>query len=197
MNASIVSFAVAALLTAAGIYFALFGGNLGAGGIVYVRGWWWILIGLFLAQAALASMRGARTSRVLETMPVSECMATTIIPVPSGTTIAGFVAEMAQNGRSAAYPVVNDGRFVGLVTLQDVAVVPHDLWQQTPITAIMTSSQRLPGLPPLTPACEALASLDEHHLGELPVFDDGALTGVVSKQSIFTALRAREKARPA
>jgi Zn-dependent protease/predicted transcriptional regulator len=192
-SASIVSLVVAAGLIAAGIYFALLSHSAPDTGLIAVRGWWWILIGVFLSQAALASLRGARTSLMLETMRVGDCMARTLIPVPTTTTIAGFVSEMAVSGRSAGYPVVMNGSFVGLVTLQDTAAVPHVLWQQTPVTAVMTPSSRTPYIPAETPASDALAALDAQHVGELPVFEDGALTGVVSKETIYAALHAKER----
>ena len=104
---------------------------------------------------------------------------------------------MAVGGRPVGYPVVNDGSFVGLVTLQDTAAVPHPLWPQTPITAVMTPSSRTPFIPAATPASDALAALDERHVGELPVYEDGSLAGVVSKETIFAALRAKERASTA
>jgi len=193
--AGVASLVVAALLIAGGVFLAFAGEQvLGTGPTTMVKGWWWILIGLFLGQAALASMRGARVSLILETMPVGECMARTLIPVPTTTTIAGFIGQMAVAGRSAGYPVVDDGAFVGLVTLQDTAAVPHVLWSQTPITAVMTPSSRTPAISAQMPAFEALETLDTRHVGELPVFENGTLTGVVSKESIFAALHARGKA---
>ena len=193
-NASVVSMIIAAGLVLAGIYFGAFAHNAPGNGPTVINGWWWVLIGVFLGQAALASMRGARVSLILEQMPVGECMARTLIPVPTTTTIAGFIAQMAVAGRSAGYPVVDDGAFVGLVTLQDTAAVPHVLWPQTPITAVMTPSSRTPAISAQMPAFEALETLDSRHLGELPVFENGTLTGVVSKETIFAALHARGKA---
>jgi CBS domain-containing protein len=197
-SASVVSLVIAVLLVVAGVYLtfngrAIAGSDVSGADNVAVKGGWWILIGLFLGQAAIAGLRGARMSLILETMPVGECMARTIIPVPATTTIAGFVAEMAVNGRAAAYPVVREGSMVGLVTLQDTSAVPHDLWQQTPVTAVMTPASRTPAIPATTPACDALAALDAHHVGELPVFENGALTGVVSKGSIFAAMHEKER----
>jgi len=192
--AGVASLIVATLLVGGGVFLAFAGERvLGTGPTTMVKGWWWILIGLFLGQAALASMRGARVSLILESMPVGDCMARTLIPVPT-TTIAGFIAQMAVAGRSAGYPVVDDGAFVGLVTRQDTADVQHVLWQQTPITAVMTPSSRTPGISAQMPAFEALETLDSRHLGELPVFENGTLTGVVSKETIFAALHARGKA---
>lgn len=192
--AGVASLLIAAGLIGGGIFLAFDSERvLGAGPTIMVKGYWWILLGLFLGQAALASMRGARVSLILETMPVGECMARTLIPVPTTTTIAGFIAQMAIAGRSAGYPVVDDGAFIGLVTLQDTAAVPHVLWPQTPITAVMTPSSRTPAISAQMPAFEALETLDARHVGELPVFENGTLTGVVSKESIFAALHARGK----
>jgi len=192
--AGIFSLIIATGLIAGGIFFAFDGERvLGTGPLIAVRGWWWILIGLFLGQAALASMRGARVSLILETMPVGECMSRTLIPVPTTTTVAGFIAQLAVAGRSAGYPVVDDGAFVGLVTLQDTAAVPHVLWPQTPITAVMTPSSRTPAISAQMRAYEALETLDTSHVGELPVFENGTLTGVVSRESIFAALHAHGK----
>ncbi len=193
-TAGVVSLVIAAGLIATGAYIALLRPDISGGGPFVVKGWWWVLIGLFLANAAWSSMRSARMSLILESMPVGECMARVLIPVPTTTTIAGFIAEMAVGGRAAGYPVVRDGAFVGLVTLQDTAAVPHMLWPQTPITAVMTPSTRTPYLPAATPASDALATLDAQHLGELPVFENGTLTGVVSKETIFAELHARAKA---
>lgn len=192
--AGVVSMIVAVLLVAGGIWVVAFGGEYMPGAYHFVRGWWIILIALFLGQAAYASIRGARFNRILETMPVKECMARTLIPVPAATSIAGFVGELAVNGRGTAYPVVSEGAPIGLVTLQDTSAVPHVLWQHTPVTAVMTPSDRTPGIGPDVPAYEALVALDERHVGELPVYDRGELVGVVSKESIYGGVRAKERA---
>jgi CBS domain-containing protein len=59
---------------------------------------------------------------------------------------------------------------------------------------VMTPSERAPGIGPDMPAYEALVALDERHVGELPVYDRGELVGVVSKESIYGGVRARERA---
>ncbi|HXW75983.1 MAG TPA: site-2 protease family protein, partial [Candidatus Eremiobacteraceae bacterium] len=193
--AGIASLVVAALLITLGVYLTIAGDNELPRQYVFVRGWWMVLIGLFLGQAALGSLRQARINRVLETMPVSECMAHTLIPVPADTTIAGFVGSLATNGRRSGYPVVAEGAPVGLVTLHDTSAVPVVLWNDTPVTAVMTPSSRAPGIPAETTAMKALTQLDDLCVDELPVIDAGTLVGVVSKESIFSAVRAREKAR--
>jgi Zn-dependent protease len=154
---------------------------------------WPVVIGAFLLQAALASARQARINLALEHMPITECFARKLISVPADMSVASFVSQLAVGDPSAGYAVVNDGKFVGLLSVRDTGSVPHNLWEVTPVSAVMTPSHRVPGLKANAAACEGLAQLELQAVRELPVFDNGALTGVISHDTIFAALRAKER----
>jgi Zn-dependent protease len=154
---------------------------------------WPVVIGAFLLQAALASARQARINLALERMPITECFARKLISVPADMSVASFVSQLAVGDPSAGYAVVNDGKFVGLLSVRDTGSVPHNLWEVTPVSAVMTPSHRVPGLKANAAACEGLAQLELQAVRELPVFDNGALTGVISHDTIFAALRAKER----
>jgi Zn-dependent protease len=154
---------------------------------------WPVIIGAFLLQAALASARQARINLALERMPITDCFARKLISVPADMSVASFVSQLAVGDPSAGYAVVNDGRFVGLLSVRDTGSVPHNLWEVTPVSAVMTPSHRVPGLTADAAACEGLAQLELQAVRELPVFDNGALTGVISHDTIFAALRAKER----
>ena len=156
---------------------------------------WPVIIGTFLLQAALASARQARINLALERMPITDCFAHKLISVPADTSVASFVSQLAVGDPSAGYAVVSDGKFVGLLTVRDTGGVPHSLWEHTPVTAVMTPSHRVPGVTADVAACEGLAQLELHAVRELPVFDNGALTGVITHDTIFAALRAKERAQ--
>jgi Zn-dependent protease len=154
---------------------------------------WPVIIGAFLLQAALASARQARINLALERMPITDCFARKLISVPADMSVASFVSQLAVGDPSAGYAVVNDGKFVGLLSVRDTGGVPHSLWEVTPVSAVMTPSHRVPGLTASAAACEGLAQLELQAVRELPVFDNGALTGVISHDTIFAALRAKER----
>jgi Zn-dependent protease len=154
---------------------------------------WPVVIGAFLLQAALASARQARINLALERMPITDCFARKLISVPADMSVASFVSQLAVGDPSAGYAVVNDGRFVGLLSVRDTGSVPHNLWEVTPVSAVMTPAHRVPGLKSDVAACEGLAQLELQAVRELPVFDNGALTGVISHDTIFAALRAKER----
>ncbi len=189
--AALISTVVASLLILTGIVFA----------IVSYRtdpNWsfalWPVVIGIFLFQASLASARQARINLALERMRVTECLSPKLISVPADTSVAAFVSSIVVGDPSAAYAVVDDGRFIGLIAVRDTGAVPHNLWDVTPVRAVMTPAQRLPGINADAAACDALSQLELHTVHELPVFDAGSLQGTVSHETIFAALRAKEKA---
>ena len=188
--AAMVSAFIAGLLMLAGLSFAV---------IEYKQDpdWsfalWPVVIGAFLLQAALASARQARINLALERMPITDCFASKLISVPADMSVASFVSQLAVGDPTAGYAVVNDGKFVGLLSVRDAGSVPHNLWEVTPVSAVMTPSHRVPGLTADAAACEGLAQLELQAVRELPVFDKGALTGVISHDTIFAALRAKER----
>jgi hypothetical protein len=51
----------------------------------------------------------------------------------------------------------------------------------------------MPSLSVATAASDALVELTKTPAQTLPVYDDGILAGVVSEETIFGALRARER----
>jgi Zn-dependent protease len=150
---------------------------------------WLVLIAIFLLQAATASGRQARINLALERMRVGDCMSRLLIPVANDTTLAAFLAEVPSDGKRAGYPVVQDGAFVGLVNPRDTGTVPPPLWGQTPVSAIMTPAVKMQAMSPEARASDALAALSTTGARSLPVFEGGQLTGVVSQETIFGALR--------
>jgi Zn-dependent protease/CBS domain-containing protein len=183
--ASGVSVIVAAGLIVAGIFF-VFGAH-------ETRGLWWVLIGVFLAQAALTSGRTARVDLALERMHVRDCMVRTLVPVPAQTSVAAFIGEVAGKPQTG-YPVVDQGTLVGLADVRQTAGIPVPLWHQTPMSAVMTPISHTIALTGAESARDVLNKLADRKVGELPVYDNGELVGIVSQDSIFRALHATQKA---
>ena len=181
--ASAVSAVIAGLLVIAGFW------------LTSQRHWngiWLVLIALFLLQAAMASARQARLSLALENLRVADLMARTLIPIGGDASLATFMAGAASDGARAGYPVVSGGTFLGLASPRDSAAVPPSLWANTPVSAVMTPAMRMPALSPDAAASDALAALAKSGARTLPVFENGELTGIVSEEIIFSALRQRE-----
>lgn len=189
--AALISTVVASLLILTGILFSILSYRSDPN---WSFALWPVVIGGFLFQASLASARQARINLALERMSVMDCLSPKLISVPAETSVANFVSAIVVGDPSAAYAVVEDGRFIGLVAVRDTGGVPHNLWSVTPVRAVMTPVHRLPSVSASSAACDALTQLELHTVRELPVFDGGSLAGTVTHETIFTALRARERA---
>ncbi len=183
--ASSISLVVAAGLILAGLYFTF--------ALRELRGLWWVLIGAFLAQAALTMGRQARIDLTLERMRVRDCMMKTLVPVPASTTVAAFIGEVAGKPQTG-YPVVDQGTLVGLADVRHTSGIPLPLWDQTPVSTIMTPIARTIALTGTESARDVLNRLHERNLSELPVYDSGELVGIVTQESIFRALHAARAA---
>lgn len=184
--ASRVSLVMAIALASAGIYFVI--------ALHEDRGLWWVAVATFLAQAAVTSGQRAGVDRALEEMRVRECMLAKLIAVPANTTVARFIGEIAGE-RGAAYPVLRDGRLVGLADVRHTAGLPLALWEQTSVDRVMTPIERTAGISPDASARTALANLHDQSLNELPVYEEGELCGIVSHESIFRTLHDRRRSR--
>ena len=186
--ASRVSFVMAFGLAAAGLYFVFDQHE--------VRGVWWVVIATFLAQAAFTSAQQANVDLLLEQMTVRDCMLQTLIAVPASTSVATFIGEIA-GVRGAAYPVVSDGSLVGLADVRHTAGLPLALWNQTPVSAVMTPIEKAAGLSADASGRSALVRLHDLNLSELPVYEGDELIGIVSQESVFRVLHERRRARGA
>ena len=90
-----------------------------------------------------------------------------------------------------AIPVVDNGRFVGLVTIADLRKVEQDQWPTTPVDAVMTSASAVPSVGPDDALGTVLDKFSED-LPLLPVVRDGALVGLLHRESVAGYVRMRE-----
>jgi Zn-dependent protease len=177
--ASWVSVVFAVLLAVSGGYFVI--------ATHEMRGLWWVVLGLFLWQAAVVSGRRARVDLALERLQVADCMLKTLIPVPANTMVASFIGEVA-GSQTAGYPVVDHGALVGLADVRNTSGLPLAMWDRTPVSSVMVPIARVPALSGHESARDALTRLHESGVDGLPVYQDGELIGIVTRDSIFRKL---------
>ncbi len=83
-----------------------------------------------------------------------------------------------------AFPVVEDGRLAGLVSISDLRRTPRDVWATTTVGAIMTPADRLIVAAPSDDLDATLAKLAEHNVEQMPVVSDGQLVGMIDRRDL-------------
>lgn len=172
---------VAALFVTCGILMA-FGVYIPFLGTGFASGLWLAFIGWFLYSAASQTRERQLIEEALHGTPTSRLMRRSGPAVPPQMTVTGLVdgAFMATDER--AFPVLDNGRLVGLVCLEDVRKASRDRWDTTTVEEIMTTAEDLATITPETDAVEALRLMSQRDVNQLPVLQNGRLVGMVHRR---------------
>jgi Zn-dependent protease/predicted transcriptional regulator len=158
-------------------------------------GAWLAFIGWFLLQAATAEDRYAQVSDTLGDLRVRDLMIRDPVTVDADATLGRFMDDVAWSQRYTSYPVVDDGRVVGLLTFRCVAETPRSEWDQRSVRDCMIDRKRVPVLEEDEPAVEALAELSESEVNRGVVLDGERLAGFLSITDLARALEVGEPRR--
>ncbi|PZG17472.1 site-2 protease family protein [Micromonospora craterilacus] len=154
-----------------------------------IGGLWLALIGWFLIGAAGLEERQARMGSALRGIRVSEVMTPQPQTASSEMTVADFVDNYLFAYRHTALPLTEDGRPVGLVTLDRVRGVPTDERASTRLEAVACRADDLVRASPDEQLTDLLPRLSECADGRALVVTDGRLVGIVSPSDISRAVQ--------
>lgn len=166
------------VLMAFGFWIPLFGTGLGSG-------IWVALIGWFLHQAARASYFALRVQSKLSHLSVREVMRSNLDTVAPDMTIAELVREHVMRSDQASFPVIEGEGLAGVISTRDVQLVPSENWPAVTVRQVMTPASEVPRVEADADASKALECLAERDMEQLPVLDQGRLSGFVRRQDIL------------
>jgi Zn-dependent protease/CBS domain-containing protein len=154
-------------------------------------GAWLAFIGWFLLQASGAESRALLARQALSGLRVRDLMAADPVTMAPDLTLGDFVDRTAWGQRHTAYPVVEDGRVVGLIPFRRVAQVPRDQWEVRRVSDCMVARDRLTVVAPDDDLASALEAVEATELGRALVLDGERLVGLLSVSDIGRALQLR------
>jgi Zn-dependent protease/predicted transcriptional regulator len=151
-------------------------------------GAWLAFIGWFLLQAATSEDRYVVVSEALGDLRVRDLMVRDPVTVPADMSLGQFMDKVAWSRRYTTYPVVENGRVVGLLVFRRVAEVPRAEWDRRLVRDSMIELDHVPILDEDEPAVEALAELSEADIHRGLVLDGERLAGLISITDLARAL---------
>jgi Zn-dependent protease len=176
------------LLIFAGIFMLIFEGSF--------SGAWLAFIGWFLLQAATAEARYVATEQALGGLRVRDLMVREPVTVDADLSLGRFMDDVAWSHRYTSYPVLDNGRPVGLLPFRSVAAVPRDQWDTRTVRDAMIPRTEVPQLAEDQSAIDALAALSTSDVNRGLVVDDGSLAGLLSITDLARALEVGRPSRP-
>jgi Zn-dependent protease/CBS domain-containing protein len=179
--ASLAGQGVGWLLVAAGVAWLL-AGDLGSG-------IWFAFIGWFLVQAARSSYQELQLQQLLRGVEAEDVMAANLVRIPPELSLQDAVDDYFMRYNHGAFPVDEQGRTIGLLTLRGVRRVPRDQWpshrvreQMVPLgdQVVVAPDARMDGV---------LDKLQDGEAGRVLVVQDGEVVGIITPTDLAHWLR--------
>ncbi len=175
------------LMIAGGLFLLIFQG--------IFSGAWLAFIGWFLLSAAAAEDRYLVTRQALDGLRVRDLMVRDPVTTGPDATLGDFMDGLVSNRHYTTYPVVADGRALGLLPFRCVAAVPRREWDARHVRDCMLPRERVPVLAAEDELVDAAAELAESDVRRGLVLDHERLVGLLSLTDVARALELRRALR--
>ncbi|ADB57480.1 M50 family metallopeptidase [Archaeoglobus profundus] len=139
---------------------------------------WLTFIALFIYIGAVEEERAVTLEGLLSNYKVGDVMTPNPICVTPDMTVRDVISLMLRQ-KHLGYPVVKDGRLVGIVTLKDIT----DADENDVVENVM--SRKVIAVTPETKVFEALRIMSENRIGRLPVVEGDRVVGIISRSDII------------
>jgi Zn-dependent protease/CBS domain-containing protein len=151
-----------------------------------------IIIAFFIYIVASDEERQTTITQTLAGVKVRDIMTSEVVTVPPSMTINQLIEVMFQS-KHVSYPVVDNGRLVGLIAFNNVHQVPANRRDE-----IMVGNIMLRNLEPAKPDDEAsvvFVRLAQQRLGSIPVVQGDDVIGIVTQKDVTSAMTLLGEAR--
>jgi Zn-dependent protease/CBS domain-containing protein len=159
----------------------LFLGNL-------IGGIWLAVIGLFIRGASQSAYQQMLIRRSLEGEKVQQFMKSDPITVSPSITVEDLVEDYIYKHHFKMYPVVEDGRLLGCVTLSQVKGIPKERRAEHTVRELAEACSENNTVGPNEDAVKALAIMQKTNSSRLMVVEGNKLAGVITLKDMMGLL---------
>lgn len=156
-----------------------------------INGLWIVFIGWFLETAAASSGRQVAIHDLLMGHSVRDLIARDYPTVSPDLALDTVIHDHILATGWHTLPVVQDGRFLGLLTLDEIKAVRRAEWPTTRVRNVMTPRDRVPTVTPDTDLAAAVDALGAGTADVLPVIESNSFVGAVSRHRVVAFLQAQ------
>jgi len=149
---------------------------------------WWVLIGMFLRGAAKSAYQQLVVRRAMEGEKVRRFMTVEPVTVSPALSVADLVEHYVYRHHYKMYPVVDDGRLLGCVTIGQIKAVPREEWPRRTVGDLAAHCGPDNTVSADADALEAIAAMNRTQTSRLMVTDGGRLLGIISLKDMLKFL---------
>jgi Zn-dependent protease len=170
------------------IFFGLFSIFTGGPG-----GLWLMFIGWFLYSAAQASYQQATLQETLSGIKVKDMMVTEMQTIDPSMSLAQAVDEYFLRYGYGGFPVIGDGRFLGILTLKEVKEIPREDWKNVKVSEVFVPHDKKWEVPPDVDVTRALELMIKEDKGRIVVTEKDKIIGLITRNGIARYVQIKGK----
>jgi Zn-dependent protease/predicted transcriptional regulator len=159
-----------------------------------LQGLWLLMIGWFLTNAASTSYRQVVIKDLLKGISARDLMRTHFETVTAQLRVADFIDSYLLQSSQLLWPVIEDDRLIGLVTLDQVKDTPPESRVAMTVGQVMRTDLDALTLPADTDASRALTELGSHN-SPLAVVAGNRVVGLLSQLDVIRWLQLHPQTR--
>jgi len=170
------------------IFFGLFSIFTGGPG-----GLWLMLVGWFLYSAAQASYQQSTLQEILSDIKVKDIMVTEMQTIDPSISLDKAVDEYFLRYGYGGFPVIDDGKFLGIITLKEVKEIPREDWRNVKVSEVFVPHDKKWGIPPDADAIKTLELMIKEDKGRIAVTEKDRIIGLITRNGIARYVQIKGK----
>ncbi len=161
-----------------------------------INGLWFIFIGMFLRGMSVQGYEQLVLRKSLEGVHVDEVMVRDVVSVPSDLPIDQLVHDYFLHYAYRGFPVVDNGRVLGVVSVAAVRQLPREVYDNRRVADIMTPLQEDLLIEGDASLAEALIKMSREEQDRLLVLQVDRLVGLVTKTGLLRFVQIKQVLEP-
>jgi Zn-dependent protease/predicted transcriptional regulator len=184
MKATRVSEVISIGMMTVGLFFIILGD--------VFNGLWTIFLGWFIRSGAETSLRQTRLTESLAGVRVGDIMTRELLSVSPDVSVQQLVSDYFLVHPHGGYPVVSNGKLLGVVTMSSVRSIPREKREIEKVSEAMVPYERTATVSPTALAIDALQLMARNGVGRLVVMDGDKIAGMVTRGDLMKTMKARQ-----
>ena len=152
-----------------------------------------MLMGWFLYSAAQASYQQSTLQETLSGIKVKDIMVTDLKTLSPSMTIDRAVDEYFLSYGYGGFPVIDDGKFLGIITLKEVKEIPREDWGNVKVAEVFVPHDKKWEVPPDADVMKALELMIKEDKGRIVVTGKEKIIGLITRNGIARYVQIKGK----
>jgi predicted transcriptional regulator len=152
-----------------------------------------MFIGWFLFSAAQASYQQATLQETLSGIKVKDIMVREMQTIDPSTSLDKAVDEYFLRYGYGGFPIIEDGKFLGILTLKEVKDVPRENWGNVKVSAVFVPHDKKWEVSMNDDVIKALELMIKEDKGRIVVTENDRIIGLITRNGIARYVQIKGK----